>query len=176
MGGAGESLAVDRGHFSGVRTIDGDEDDSAGCGAIHARVNDYVFHAARRGLQGSVAEIGGGSIKSAECAETRKGIRIGAVRRPEVCCKDSLRAEDSQVVSLGDFRSVDDEGVTFRSHLDGSLHNFTPEHSIAVQEAPVVKLAKLTWGEPSCVNGSHPSGYSKVYSRSGSVYSGMPNR
>lgn len=40
-----------------------------------------------------------------------------------------------QVVSLGDFRSVDDEGVTFRSHLDGSVHHFTPEHSIAVQEA-----------------------------------------
>ena len=40
-----------------------------------------------------------------------------------------------QVVSLGDFRSVDDDGVTFRSHLDGSVHRFTPEHSIAVQEA-----------------------------------------
>ena len=40
-----------------------------------------------------------------------------------------------QVVSLGDLRSVDDEGVTFRSHLDGSTHRFTPEHSIAVQEA-----------------------------------------
>jgi queuine tRNA-ribosyltransferase len=40
-----------------------------------------------------------------------------------------------QVVSLGDFRAVDDEGVTFRSHLDGSLHRFTPEHSIAVQAA-----------------------------------------
>jgi queuine tRNA-ribosyltransferase len=40
-----------------------------------------------------------------------------------------------QVVSLGDMRSVDDAGVTFRSHLDGSLHRFTPEHSIAVQEA-----------------------------------------
>ena len=40
-----------------------------------------------------------------------------------------------QVVSLGDFRSVDDDGVSFRSHLDGSLHRFTPEHSIAVQEA-----------------------------------------
>jgi queuine tRNA-ribosyltransferase len=40
-----------------------------------------------------------------------------------------------QVVSLGDYRSVDDEGVTFRSHLDGSTHKFTPEHSIAVQEA-----------------------------------------
>jgi queuine tRNA-ribosyltransferase len=40
-----------------------------------------------------------------------------------------------QVVSLGDYRSVDDDGVTFRSHLDGSVHKFTPEQSIAVQEA-----------------------------------------
>ncbi len=40
-----------------------------------------------------------------------------------------------QVVSLGDLRVVDDDGVTFRSHLDGSLHRFTPEHAIAVQEA-----------------------------------------
>jgi queuine tRNA-ribosyltransferase len=40
-----------------------------------------------------------------------------------------------QVVSLGEMRSIDDEAVTFRSHLDGSLHRFTPEHSIAVQEA-----------------------------------------
>jgi queuine tRNA-ribosyltransferase len=40
-----------------------------------------------------------------------------------------------QVVSLGDFRSLDDDGVTFRSHLDGSVHRFTPEHSIAVQES-----------------------------------------
>ena len=40
-----------------------------------------------------------------------------------------------QVVSLGDLRVVDDDGVTFRSHLDGSLHRFTPEHAMAVQEA-----------------------------------------
>jgi queuine tRNA-ribosyltransferase len=40
-----------------------------------------------------------------------------------------------QVVSLGDLRAVDDDGVTFRSHLDGSVHRFTPEHSIAVQAA-----------------------------------------
>ena len=40
-----------------------------------------------------------------------------------------------QVVSLGDLRVVDEDGVTFRSHLDGSLHRFTPEVSIAVQEA-----------------------------------------
>jgi queuine tRNA-ribosyltransferase len=40
-----------------------------------------------------------------------------------------------QVVSLGELRKVDDEGVTFQSHLDGSYHRFTPELSIAVQEA-----------------------------------------
>ena len=40
-----------------------------------------------------------------------------------------------QVVSLGDLRVVDDDGATFRSHLDGSIHRFTPEHAIAVQEA-----------------------------------------
>jgi len=40
-----------------------------------------------------------------------------------------------QVVSLGDLREVDDDGVTFRSHLDGSTHRLTPEGSIAIQEA-----------------------------------------
>jgi queuine tRNA-ribosyltransferase len=40
-----------------------------------------------------------------------------------------------QVVSLGDLRSVDDDGVTFRSHIDGSVHRFTPELSIGIQEA-----------------------------------------
>jgi queuine tRNA-ribosyltransferase len=40
-----------------------------------------------------------------------------------------------QVVSLGELRSIDEEGVTFRSHLDGSKQHFTPEHSIAVQQA-----------------------------------------
>ncbi len=40
-----------------------------------------------------------------------------------------------QVVSLGDLRVVDEDGVTFRSHLDGSVHRFTPERAMAVQEA-----------------------------------------
>jgi len=30
---------------------------------------------------------------------------------------------------------VDEDGVTFRSHLDGSLHRFTPELAVGVQEA-----------------------------------------
>jgi queuine tRNA-ribosyltransferase len=39
-----------------------------------------------------------------------------------------------QVVSLADLRRIDDDGVTFRSHLDGSLHRFSPERAIEVQE------------------------------------------
>jgi len=40
-----------------------------------------------------------------------------------------------QVFSLSQLRKVTDEGVRFRSHLDGSSHFFTPEHSMDVQIA-----------------------------------------
>jgi len=39
-----------------------------------------------------------------------------------------------QVFSLSDMRKVDEDGVTFKSHLDGATHRFTPEKSIAIQE------------------------------------------
>jgi queuine tRNA-ribosyltransferase len=39
-----------------------------------------------------------------------------------------------QVFSLSDTRKIDDDGVTFKSHIDGSTHRFTPEKSIAIQE------------------------------------------
>jgi queuine tRNA-ribosyltransferase len=40
-----------------------------------------------------------------------------------------------QVFSLSQLRKISDEGVRFRSHLDGSSHFFTPEHSMDVQIA-----------------------------------------
>lgn len=40
-----------------------------------------------------------------------------------------------QVFSLESRRAVDDDGVTFRSHLDGSTHRFTPRNVVAFQEA-----------------------------------------
>jgi queuine tRNA-ribosyltransferase len=40
-----------------------------------------------------------------------------------------------QVFSLSHLRKVTDEGVRFRSHLDGSSHFFSPEHSMDVQMA-----------------------------------------
>jgi queuine tRNA-ribosyltransferase len=39
-----------------------------------------------------------------------------------------------QVFSLSDTRKIDDDGVTFKSHIDGSTHRFTPEKSIAIQQ------------------------------------------
>src|SRR5579885_1451607 len=38
-----------------------------------------------------------------------------------------------QVFSLSDLRKVSEEGVTFRSHLDGSSHFFSPESAIQAQ-------------------------------------------
>jgi queuine tRNA-ribosyltransferase len=40
-----------------------------------------------------------------------------------------------QVFSLSHRREIGPDGVIFRSHLDGSLHTFSPEKVIAVQEA-----------------------------------------
>lgn len=39
-----------------------------------------------------------------------------------------------QVFSLSQTRKIDDDGVTFKSHIDGSMHRFTPEKSVAIQE------------------------------------------
>ncbi len=40
-----------------------------------------------------------------------------------------------QVFSLNQLRKVTEDGVRFRSHLDGSSHFFSPEHSMEVQIA-----------------------------------------
>jgi queuine tRNA-ribosyltransferase len=40
-----------------------------------------------------------------------------------------------QVFSLAKLRKISAEGVEFRSHIDGSKHFFSPEHSMAVQIA-----------------------------------------
>ena len=47
-----------------------------------------------------------------------------------------LAMYDEEVASQhGQLAIIDDEGVTFTSHLDGSLHRFTPERSVEIQHA-----------------------------------------
>src|SRR3712207_1534383 len=38
-----------------------------------------------------------------------------------------------QVMSLSALRSMDEDGVTFRSHIDGTRHRLTPERSVVIQ-------------------------------------------
>ncbi len=40
-----------------------------------------------------------------------------------------------QVFSLGDMRKITEEGVEFRSHIDGSKHMLTPEKAVTIQNA-----------------------------------------
>jgi queuine tRNA-ribosyltransferase len=39
-----------------------------------------------------------------------------------------------QVFSLGELNKISDDGVTFKSHLDGSTHLFTPEKVVEIQK------------------------------------------
>lgn len=53
----------------------------------------------------------------------------------KVLAMDTSRVQTDDVIAEGKERlaNVDDDGVTFRSHLDGSTHRFTPEVSIGIQ-------------------------------------------
>lgn len=53
---------------------------------------------------------------------------------------------------------VDDEGVTFTSHIDGSMHRFTPERSIEIQQ----KLgADMIFSFDECTSPTAPYEYQK---------------
>ena len=55
----------------------------------------------------------------------------------KVLAMDAAGVADDDVIADGKERlaHVDDDGVTFRSHLNGDLHRFTPEVSMRVQHA-----------------------------------------
>lgn len=60
--------------------------------------------------------------------------RLGGVRR--MMGWDGPLLTDSggfQVMSLGNLRKIDADGVTFKSHIDGSSHRLTPQRSTDIQ-------------------------------------------
>jgi queuine tRNA-ribosyltransferase len=62
-------------------------------------------------------------------------LSLGAGFR-KVLAMDTERVQADDIIAEGKERlaAVDDDGVTFRSHLDGSSHRFTPEVSIGIQQ------------------------------------------
>lgn len=58
----------------------------------------------------------------------------------------------------GKLAIIDEEGVTFTSHLDGSLHRFTPERSVEIQHA---LGADIFFAFDECTSPSAPFEYQK---------------
>lgn len=58
----------------------------------------------------------------------------------------------------GQLAVIDDEGVTFTSHLDGSLHRFTPERSVEIQHA---LGADMFFAFDECTSPTEPYEYQK---------------
>jgi len=65
----------------------------------------------------------------AESVASHGGV-VGFMKWPHALLTDS---GGYQVFSLAKHRTVDDDGITFRSHLDGSLRRLTPEEAMRVQ-------------------------------------------
>lgn len=58
------------------------------------------------------------------------GERVSKVAKGEV---ENKKVDDGGTGNHGKLANIDEEGVTFKSHLDGSTHRFTPESSMAIQ-------------------------------------------
>lgn len=67
-----------------------------------------------------------------------------------------------QVFSLSSLRKISEEGVTFQSHLDGSLHFLTPEKALEIQRALGSDIAMVL---DECI--PYPSDYNYVKSSIG---------
>ncbi len=73
--------------------------------------------------------------------------------------EESVAVYDEGVASQhGQLAVIDDEGVTFTSHLDGSLHRFTPERSVEIQHA---LGANIFFAFDECTSPTEPYEYQK---------------
>jgi queuine tRNA-ribosyltransferase len=88
------------------------------------------------GWQGpTMTDSGGFQVFSLGAAFGKKISKFCAPTEPEKE-EGQLAVYDEEVASQhGQLAIIDDEGVSFTSHLDGSLHRFTPERSVEIQHA-----------------------------------------
>jgi len=73
--------------------------------------------------------------------------------------EDGVAVYDESVASQhGQLAVIDEEGVTFTSHHDGSLHRFTPERSVEIQQA---LGADMFFAFDECTSPSEPYEYQR---------------
>lgn len=85
----------------------------------------------------TITDSGGFQVFSLGAAFGRNITKIAVGEEEARPAYDAGMAVFDESVSSqhGQLAIVDDEGVTFTSHLDGSLHRFTPERSVEIQHA-----------------------------------------
>ncbi|MEK9177240.1 MAG: tRNA guanosine(34) transglycosylase Tgt, partial [Patescibacteria group bacterium] len=95
-----------------------------------------------------VFSLGAGFGKGISKFIPREGVHV-----PDLAVYDEHAASEHGKLAL-----VDEEGVTFTSHLDGSLHRFTPERSVEIQH----KLgADIFFAFDECTSPTAPREYQK---------------
>ena len=81
-----------------------------------------------------------------------------------------------QVFSLAQMRKVDPDGVTFRSHIDGSLHRFTPESAIASAGGPRRRHHHVPGRVPGAAGPEVQRGSAGAHARLGRALPGSAQR
>ncbi len=115
----------------------------------------------------TITDSGGFQVFSLGAAFGRKISKISNVEdvvRPtsdvgRTTSRHGLAHFDESVASQhGQLAVIDDEGVSFTSHLDGSLHRFTPERTIEIQHA---LGADIFFAFDECTSPTEPYEYQK---------------
>ncbi|KKW43561.1 MAG: Queuine tRNA-ribosyltransferase [Parcubacteria group bacterium GW2011_GWB1_57_6] len=87
------------------------------------------------------------------------GKTVSKFVKEDTPAEESLAVYDESVASQhGQLAIIDDEGVSFTSHLDGSLHRFTPERSVEIQHA---LGADIFFAFDECTSPTEPYAYQK---------------
>lgn len=87
------------------------------------------------------------------------GKTISKFTKADAPLEEGVAVYDEDVASQhGQLAVIDDEGVTFTSHLDGSLHRFTPERSVEIQHA---LGADIFFAFDECTSPTEPYAYQR---------------
>ncbi|MBU6214469.1 tRNA guanosine(34) transglycosylase Tgt [Patescibacteria group bacterium] len=104
----------------------------------------------------TMTDSGGFQVFSLGAAFGKTISKFTAGETPE---EEAVAIYDESVASQhGQLAVIDDEGVTFTSHLDGSLHRFTPERSVEIQHA---LGADLFFAFDECTSPVEPYAYQR---------------
>ncbi len=86
------------------------------------------------------------------------GKGVSKVATGDVAREEDGRAHKKQKEDHGALAKIDEEGVTFKSHIDGKTHRFTPERSMEIQHN---LGADITFAFDECTSPVDPIEYQK---------------